>query len=122
VYIVQQDYAKAEPFLLRATRIDESLFGAESPAMNTVLSSLCDLYTRWDKPEKAEPRYRQLLAALEGQFGPDSPVLLSTLADESKTLHELGRTGEAAKVDQRLQTIRAATGQPEGQPSAQLPK
>jgi tetratricopeptide (TPR) repeat protein len=27
VYIAQQDYAKAEPLLLRATRIDESLFG-----------------------------------------------------------------------------------------------
>jgi len=97
-YAVQQDYAKAEPYHLRATRIDVSLFGAESPGMNPVLSSQCDLYARWDKPEKAEPRCHQLLAALEKQFGPDSRVLLSTLAGEGKTLHELGRTEEAAKV------------------------
>jgi hypothetical protein len=86
------------------------------------LSSLCDLYTRWDKPEKAEPRYRQLLAAMEKQFGPDSPVLISLLADESKTLHELGRTEEAAKVDKRLQTLRTAMGQPDGPASAQVPQ
>ena len=122
VYIAQQDYAKAESYLLRATRIDESLFGAEAPGMNPVLSSLCDLYTRWDKPEKAEPRYRQLLAAVEKQFGPDSPVLLSTLVSEAKTLRELGRTDEARKYEGRIQTIRAATGQPDGPPSALLPK
>jgi hypothetical protein len=86
------------------------------------LSSLCDLYKRWDKPEKAEPRYRQLLAALEKQFGPDSPVLLSVLTDEAKALRELGRTEQAEKYEQRAQTIRTATGQPEGGPSAQLPK
>jgi hypothetical protein len=74
------------------------------------------------KPELAEPRYRQLLALLEKQYGPDSPVLTGALAGESKMLQELGRTEEAAKVDQRLQAIRVATGQPEGPPSAQLPK
>jgi tetratricopeptide (TPR) repeat protein len=119
VYIVQQDYAKAEPLMLRATRIDESLYGAEAFGMNPVLSSLTDLYSRWDKPEKAEPRYRQLLAALEKQYGPDSPVLLSTLSDEAKTLRKLGRAEEAEKYEQRVQSIRAATGQPDGDPSAQ---
>ena len=122
VYIAQQDYAKAEPLLLRATRIDESLFGAEEPGMNPVLSSLTDLYTRWGKPEKAEPRYRQLLAAIEKQFGPNNPALLSTLSNEAKTLHALGRGDEAEKYEQRIQSIRAAMGQPEGDPSAQLPK
>ena len=123
VYMVQQDYAKAEPLLLRATRIDESLFGAEGFGMNPVLSSLTDMYTRWDKPEKAEPRYRQLLAALQKQYGPDSPVLLSTLSNEAKTLRKLGRAEEAEKYEQRIQSIRAATGQPEGDPSAQqLPR
>jgi tetratricopeptide (TPR) repeat protein len=123
VYIVQQDYAKAEPLLLRAMRIDESLMGADSPGMNPVLSSLTDLYNRWDKPEKAEPRYRQLLAVLEKQFGPDSPVLLSTLSNEAKMLSKLGRAEEAEKYEQRIQSIRAATGQPEGDPSAQqLPR
>jgi hypothetical protein len=90
--------------------------------MNPVLSSLTDLYNRWDKPEKAEPRYRQLLAAIEKQFGPNNPVLLSTLSNEAKTLRKLGRNEEAEKYEQRILSIRAAMGQPEGDSSAQLPK
>lgn len=122
VYVMQKEYDKAEPYLLRAVRIDESLFGRDGFGLNIPLTYLCDLYDKWMKPELAEPRYRQLLALLEKQYGPDSPVLTGALAGESKMLQELGRTEEAAKVDQRLQAIRVATGQPEGPPSAQLPK
>jgi tetratricopeptide (TPR) repeat protein len=122
VYVMQKEYDKAEPYLLRSVRIEESLPSQDGFRLGLPLNSLCDLYDKWNKPEMAEPRYRQLLALLEKQYGPDSPVLISTLARESKSLQVLGHAEEAAKVDQRLQALRAATGQPEGQPSAELPK
>jgi tetratricopeptide (TPR) repeat protein len=123
VYVIQQDYPKAEPLLLRAVRIDESLYGANASAtdLGLVLWPLCDLYNKWNKPEKAEPRYQQMLGLLEKQYGPDSPVLISTLDAEAKMLHQLGRAEEAGKYERRAQAIRAAVGQPEGEPQAQLP-
>jgi tetratricopeptide (TPR) repeat protein len=121
VYYAQKDYAKAEPYLLRAVRIDESLYGADGAGMNVVLWNLCNLYDKWNKPEKAEPRYLQMLAILEKQYGPDSPVLISSLAAEANTLRKLGRAEEAAKYEQRAQSIRTATGQTGNQAAAQVP-
>jgi hypothetical protein len=114
VYFVKKDCAKAEPYLLRAVHIDEALFGKDGIDMNPPLSFLCQLYEVWDKPEKLEACDRQLLAVVEKQFGPDSPVLLATLASESKALRGLGRSEEAAKVEQHMKSIREATGQTEG--------
>jgi tetratricopeptide (TPR) repeat protein len=122
VYLAQKDYAKAEPYLLRAQSIIDSLAGPEGDGENLVLSSLCNLYENWDKPEKGEPRNRQMLAILEKQYGPQSPVIVSVLITEAKMLRELGRQQEAAKFEQRALSIRSATGITESGSTAQLPK
>jgi hypothetical protein len=78
----QQACDKAEPYLLRAVSIDESLFGKDGDHTLVALASLGKLYEKWDKPNKAEPCYRQELVALDKQYGADSPVLLDTLTRE----------------------------------------
>jgi tetratricopeptide (TPR) repeat protein len=121
VYLAQKDYAHAEPYLLRAQRIIDSLVGPGGDGENLVLWSLCNLYDKWDKPDKADPRYRQMLAILEKQYGPESPVILSVLTTEARMLRELGRTEEAAEFERRAESIRAATGTTDSQRTAQLP-
>ena len=112
VYLAQQQYEKAEPYLLRAARIDESLYGKDNVDMLLPLASLCYLYDKSNKPEKAEPCYHQTLTIVEKQYGSDSPVLASTLTQEEKALRSLGRTADADEVDRRLASIRAATMSP----------
>lgn len=75
VYIVQQDYAKAEPYILRAVHIDESLYGREGIDMLMPLANACNLYDKWGKPDKVEAYDRQLLAVAEKQFAPNRPQL-----------------------------------------------
>jgi tetratricopeptide (TPR) repeat protein len=114
-YIAQSAFDKAEPFLLRAVQIDSPFIEEDKSGMDSLpLWSLCDLYDKWNKPEKAEPRYRQALSILEKKYGADNPALLSTLANEARALHQLGRATDAAKVEQRLESIRAGAGQTEG--------
>lgn len=121
VFLAQKDYAKAEPPLLRAQGIMDALVGPGGDGENLVLWTLCNLYDKWNKPEKADPRYRQMLAILERQYGPESPVLLSVLTAEASMLHQLGRADEAAQFEKRAETIRAAAGQNAGASAAQLP-
>jgi tetratricopeptide (TPR) repeat protein len=109
VYFVQKDYAKAEPYLLRAEHIDESLYGKDGLDLLVPLSTLCQLYTRWDKPDKLAAYDQQLVAILEKQYGAASPVLVSTLDSEAGALRKLGRTDDANKLDQRVSQIRGAT-------------
>lgn len=123
VYLAQKDYDHAEVYLLRAQRIMESLVGPDGDGNgDLVLWALCNLYNNWDKPERGEPRFHQMLAIQEKDYGPESPVILADLTFEAKALRELGRTEEADKYEQRIQAIRAATAQPAGNPLAQLPK
>jgi tetratricopeptide (TPR) repeat protein len=110
IYIKQMDYAKAEPILLRAVHIDNVFLaqGGGSPLDWAPLWALCQLYDQWGKPDKAEPVYRQMLGVGEERFGADSPALLTALAGEAKALRALGRTPEAEKIEQRMQSIQAA--------------
>jgi tetratricopeptide (TPR) repeat protein len=105
---MQQAYDKTELYLLRAVRIDESLFGKDGLYTLVPLASLCNLYEKWDKPEKAEPCYRQTLAALDKHNGADSPIMLDTLTKEASVLRRLGRSEEAVQIEQRLQSTRAS--------------
>ena len=109
VYFVQQDYAKAEPYMLRAVHIDESLYGHDGVNMMMPLATVCMLYDKWGKPDKLELYDRLLPTVLEKQFGPNSPQLATTLTSEAHALHSLGREKEAADVENRLASIRSAT-------------
>jgi hypothetical protein len=73
------------------------------------LTSACNLYDKWGKPDKLEPYIRQLLAVAEKQFGPTSPQLAPALTLEAHTLRSLGRAKEAGDVENRLASIRSAT-------------
>lgn len=75
------------------------------------LSFAVDATYRALMPEKLEPYERQLIAVLEKQFGPNSPQLAGTLDKEAQTLRTLGRTKEAAEMDERLASIRSLTMQ-----------
>jgi hypothetical protein len=85
------------------------LYGHEGINMLLPLASACNLYDKWRKPDKLEPYDRQLLAVLEKQFGPNSPQLATTLTSEAHALRSLGRSQEAADVENRLASIRSAT-------------
>jgi hypothetical protein len=118
VDVVQQKYAAAEPVILRAVKIEETLNGKDGANLVPPLSVLCDLYTRWDKPEKAEPCYGRLDMMLEKQFGPDHPILLQSLMARAQMLRKLGRADEAKQLEQRVQAISAVSG---GMPGMGMP-
>jgi hypothetical protein len=107
VYLVQKQFDQAEPVLLRAVKIDESLFGRDGRGLLLPLSTLCSVYDAWGKPEKSEPCDRQLLSVLEKQWGENSLQLLSTLKSEAQALRSLGRITEATAVEQRIKSIQA---------------
>ncbi|MGB6430585.1 MAG: tetratricopeptide repeat protein [Candidatus Acidiferrales bacterium] len=108
IYFPQQ-LDKAETDLLRALNIEQSLYAADDMHLATVLGSLADLYDLWGKPDKSEAADHQLIAILEKQFGPADPILARPLASEAKALRSLGRTDEAAAIEQRLNAIEQST-------------
>jgi hypothetical protein len=106
-YFIENDFAKAEPLMLRAVKIDQTLYGPEGAEALPNLTVLCSIYDKLAKPEKAAPCQGHLLAILEKQYGPDNPIIVSTLTSEATALHGLGRNEEAAKIEQRVKTIQA---------------
>jgi tetratricopeptide (TPR) repeat protein len=106
VPMLQKQYEQAETMLLRAIRIDEALYGKDNAVgMAPPVNSLCDLYRRWDRPDKEEPCDERLNSLLEKQFGANSPVLAQSLTEQAQLLRKLGRIQEATQIEQRVQTI-----------------
>jgi hypothetical protein len=107
VYFAQNDFAKAEPILLRAVKIDETLYGEDGAPALPNLTFLCGTYDRWGKPDKVAPCQARLLTILEKQYGPDNPILVSALTSEAKALRTLGRIEEATKTEEHIKSIQA---------------
>src|SRR5260370_15068900 len=78
IYMSQEDYEHAEPYLLQATYIEGQLYKYYPPyrRMRTrTLMTLCMLYEKWGKPEKLEPYDRKLISLLEKEPGPDTTYI-----------------------------------------------
>ncbi len=99
------DFAKAEPLVLRAVKIDQTLYGPDGAEALPNLTVLCSIYDRLAKPEKAAPCQGHLLAILEKQYGTDNPIVVPILTSQATALRALGRNEEAAKIEQRIKSI-----------------
>jgi len=106
-YAAQKDYASAEPKLVRAVSIEEKL-GAQGGDALITLYQLCMLYDRVSQPENAAACNAKIVIMLEKLYGPNDPVLISTLQSEASELRSLGRTEEVEKIDQRIKTLQAS--------------
>jgi tetratricopeptide (TPR) repeat protein len=114
VYQMQKDFPKAESATLRALKIYETVYGPESQQDAIPWTTLCALYDRWGKPEKSVPCHEHLVSLAEKLFGPDSAYLVQDLTGEAHALRQLGRNEEAAKLEQRAQSLQSSQ-------SAQMP-
>jgi hypothetical protein len=93
--------------LLRAVKIDQTLYGPDGAEALPNLTVLCSIYDRLAKPEKAAPCQGHLLAILEREYGSENPIIVPTLTSQATALRALGRNEEAAKIEQRIKSIPA---------------
>lgn len=102
LYMTENDYPKAETYLLRAVK------GAEASDQMVLIPlwGLCDMYDRWGKAEKSQPCWHHATEVMEKQYGQQSPQLAQSLTNEANALRKMGRTEEAAKVEERVSKIR----------------
>jgi hypothetical protein len=93
-------------------KIYETAYNADANTVSLPLGNLCYLYDQWGKPDKSAPCHARLVSMEEKQFGPDSPYLVRDLTAEAKALRQLGRNEEAAKLEQRTQSLQSAQTNP----------
>ena len=111
LYMAQSEWGKAEPYLLRAVKANETAAGADDGLVLVPLWGLCDLYDRWGKPEKSQPCWHRATALMERQVGSNSPNLAASLTNEANALRQLGRKDEAEELEQRALKIHQTSAQ-----------
>ena len=112
VYVAQKDYAKAEPYVLRAVHSEEAIRGTDNIDLLMPLSAECYMYDQWGKAKESDACDRQLIAVVEKQYGKDSPFMVPILVSDAKALRSLGKGTDADAVEQRVASIRSGSMQP----------
>jgi len=112
VYMAQKDWAKTEPYVLRAVKTQQALAGKDSPYTVISLSQLCYVYDQWGKSKEADGCYQQLLPIVEQQYGKNSPVEVPILTADAKALRGMGRATDADAMEHRVAAIRSGTMTP----------
>jgi tetratricopeptide (TPR) repeat protein len=111
LYMAQQSWQKAEPYLVRAVKAVEVANGPDDGLVLVPLWGLCDLYDRMGKADQSQPCWHRATGLMEKQVGENSPNLATSLTNEAKALRRLGRNDEAQKLEQRLAQINRTTAQ-----------
>jgi len=112
VYQMQKDFAKADPLLLRVTESYETMYGPDNLHMAIPWTSLCYVCDQRDKPEKSTSCRAHPVSFSEKLFGANSPKHIQDLNGEALALRKPGSADEAAKLEQRTQSILAAQSNP----------
>jgi hypothetical protein len=93
-------------------KIFETMYGETDYRLAIPLTGLCHAYDESGNSEKSAPCHARLVSLEEKQFGPASPYLVRDLTAEAQALRKLGRTEEAAKLEQRTQSLQSAQANP----------
>jgi hypothetical protein len=106
---MKKDFPKSEATLLRSLKIFEMMYGESDYRLAIPLTSLCHTYDEWGNSEKSASCHGRLVSLEEKQFGAASPYLVRDLTAEARALRKLGRNDDAAKVEQRTQSLQSAS-------------
>jgi lipopolysaccharide biosynthesis regulator YciM len=112
LYFQQKDFAKAESTLQRSAHIYETVYGENDQRLVLPLTMLCFVYDQSNQPDKSQACHARMVTLGEKQFGANSPNLVRDLAAEAQALRQLGRNDEAAKLEQRAQSLQSAQTAP----------
>lgn len=106
VYTAQNSYDNARPYLARAADLGDKLYGPQDYRAVSALYGLCDVESHLNDPKTTEQCYQRLVAGMESIYGDSNPALVPALAGYARSLKLVGRTDEAARIEQRAASIR----------------
>jgi CHAT domain-containing protein len=95
IYGADGDYARAEPLLVRALELRETLLGKGAPEVAHTLNNLAELYRGRGLYARAEPLHARALAIQEAALGKNHPEVAQTLTSLGQLYAEQEAYGRA---------------------------
>jgi len=114
--ILSKRFRQSGTLFAARVHIDETLFGKDGIDMNPPLSFSANFTKHGTNPTKLNLR-PPAPCRVEKQYGADSPFLLATLASEAKALRGLGKSEEAARLNNAWSSSRRPRDNRRGQNS-----
>lgn len=105
-YITLGQLNEAETLYKQALSLIKENCGAYHKDIGAASSSLASLYLKQARYSEAAPLLKSALAISEGQYGPQSAQLIPILDQYAEALEKGSKTGEAARIRQRANSIR----------------
>jgi tetratricopeptide (TPR) repeat protein len=105
-YAAVRNFRDAEPVLLRAAAVKESVYGSDHPDYARGLLDLGTLYRIAGQHAKAEGPIRRAVAILEKALGPEHPEVAGNLTNLGGRLRDQGKFADAEPILKRALAIR----------------
>ena len=105
LYLNNADYTVAEPLMLKALLIDETIYGQEHPNVAIRLNNLAQLLHATNRLSEAEPLMRRALLIDETSYGQDHPNVAIRLNNLAILLQVTNRLSEAEPLMRRALLI-----------------
>jgi tetratricopeptide (TPR) repeat protein len=106
VYREQGKYNRAERLFQHAVEGATKQLGLTHPNTQRYVANFADLYSRWGKPEKAQPLLLQQLAVIKDKDGADSPLTATTMAQLASNLLLQKKHAEAENLFRECLRVR----------------
>ncbi|GAB4025598.1 CHAT domain-containing tetratricopeptide repeat protein [Spirosoma koreense] len=110
LYRVMHNARRAEPLLIEALAIQDSLTGKLNPEYASYLSSLASVYNSLQQYVRAEPLYLEALAITSQLFSDEHPRVALVLNNLATLYFDLGNYTKALSYSLKALNIREKTG------------
>lgn len=105
IYGADGDFARAEPLLLRALELRETVLGKGDPEVAHTLNNLAELYRGRGLYARAEPLHARALALQEAALGKHHPEVAQTLTSLAQLYAEQESYGRAEPLYSRALSL-----------------
>ena len=113
IYMAQGAFNKAEPFMIKALKLEENAYGKGNVMTAGTMNNLALLYTQAGKLSEAESLYKKVASVWRAEGGNEDPEYIQAQMNLIDIYEQQGRTREANALREQLKNSTDDPSSPE---------
>ena len=105
LYMIEEEFSRAEPFMIKALKLEQNIYGKDNSMTVGTLNNLALLYSQTGKLSQAEALYKKIASIWRAEEGPDDPNIVDAQLNLIDIYEQQGRMREAQDLREKIKNI-----------------